>query len=81
MVHPLVQELAHMSQRAKQVCGEHFMAKGAIKAFGIGILRRLAGLNPVHDNALLLKSLAQVGTDELGSVIRAQLREETMTVD
>jgi hypothetical protein len=79
--HPFIHELAHMGQRAKQVGVEQFAAKRAVEAFDIGILSQLAGLNLVQDNAMLLKPLAQTGTDKFGSVVRAQLRGAAMALD
>jgi hypothetical protein len=43
--HPLLHEMAHMGQRAEQVSVEQLVAKQAVKAFDIGVLRRLTGLN------------------------------------
>jgi hypothetical protein len=47
VVPPLVDQLAHKGQRAKQVGVEQFAAKRAVEALDVGMLRRLAGLNLV----------------------------------
>ena len=81
VVHPLVYELAHVGQRAKQVRVEQLTAKRAVEALDISILGRLARLNPVQGNALLLALLAQADTDELGPVVGAQLHGRAMALD
>ena len=63
------------------MCVEQFAAKRAIEAFGVSVLRRLAGLNPVYGNILLLTLLAQPGTDKLGTIIRPQLRGAPMVLN
>jgi hypothetical protein len=45
------------------------MAKRAVKALVIGDLGKLACLNSVQDNALLLTPFAQAGTDKFGAII------------
>ena len=72
--HPLVYELVHVGQQAKQVGVEQFAAKRTVEAFNIDVLSRLARLNPVQGNTLLLTPLAQTGADKLGPVVSAQLR-------
>ena len=52
---------------------EQFTAKRDVEAFDVGILRRLAGLNPVQGNALGLVPLAQPSAVQLQAIIRAQL--------
>jgi hypothetical protein len=44
-------------------------------------LSRLAGLNPVQDNALRLAPLPQPDADELGALVREQLRGQAVIVD
>jgi hypothetical protein len=81
IVPPLVHQLAYVGQRAKQVGVEQFAAKRAVEAFDVRILRRLAGLNPVQNNTLLLRSLARFGAAKLRAVIGAQLRGATRALD
>lgn len=79
--HPFVHELAHVGQRAKQVGVEEFAPKRAVEAFDIGVLRRLAGLNPVQSNALLLTPFPQTGANKFRSIVGAQLHGSTMALD
>lgn len=60
-----------MGQQAKQMCVEQFTAKRAVEAFDVGILRRLAQLNPVQDNTLLLTPLAQFSAAKFRAVASA----------
>ena len=71
---PLGPELAHVGQRAKQVRVEQFTAKRAVEAVDIGVLSRLARLNPVQGTALLRTLLAQPGAATGRAVVGAQLR-------
>jgi hypothetical protein len=57
-----------MSQRAKQVSVEQLAAKRAVEAPNVCILCRLARLNPVQGNALLLAPLGQPGVDKFGAI-------------
>jgi hypothetical protein len=47
VVHPLLDELAHVDQRAKQMCIKQLAAKRAVEALDGGFLGRFAGLNSV----------------------------------
>lgn len=79
--HPLVHQLAHVGQRAKQVGVEQLAAKLAVKAFYVSVLGRIVGLNPVQGDALRLTPLGQPGTDEPGAIVRAQLRGPAVVLD
>jgi len=81
VVQPLLHELPHIGQRAEQVGTEQLPAKRAVKASEVGILGRLAGLDSVQSNVLLLTSLTQPGAAKLWSIISPWLRELAMLVD
>lgn len=70
-----------MVQRAKQVGVEQFSAKRAVEAFDVGILGRLAGLNPVQGNALRLAPFAQARADGFGAIVLTQLRRPAMALN
>lgn len=53
VMHPLVHELTHVGQRAKQVGVEQLAAERAIDALDVGILGGITGLNPVRGNTYL----------------------------
>lgn len=71
IAHQLVHELAHVGQRTKQMGVEQFTSKRAVEAFDIGVLRRLARLNPMQGNALLFRPLVQFGADKFRAIVRA----------
>lgn len=71
IVLPLVHQLVHVGQRAEQMNVEQFAAERAIEAFDISVLCRLAGLNPVQGNVLLLKPLAHFGADKFRAIVGA----------
>ncbi|GAB3828600.1 hypothetical protein GCM10028821_14280 [Hymenobacter jeollabukensis] len=81
VVPPLVDELAHMGQRAKEIGVEQFAAKCPVGAFDIRIRRRLAEWNPVQSKTPLFTPFALFGANKFKAVVGAQLRGEAIALD
>ena len=70
-VTPVFGHTADFSKRGEHVAVQHFGAEGAVKAFDVGVLGRLAVQDTHQLDVLPLCSLLQRGADELRVVVHA----------
>ena len=68
---PIVDHAAHMAQTGKPLLRQAFVAKAAIEAFDVGILRWLAWLNEAMLDSALSRPRLHHAPCELGAVVVA----------
>src|SRR5437868_12532996 len=71
-VPPVFGHAANLLQTREDIAVQNFRAIRAVKSFDIGILCRLAGLDELQLDAVLLCPLSQRMTDEFGAVVGSQ---------
>jgi hypothetical protein len=70
-VDPSGGDVADFVQRIEQVCAEDFLAVGAVEAFDVGILIRLARLYESQLDILFLTPIGERLAGQLGAVVAA----------
>ena len=67
--HPPVRGLANVFKACEQVVVQHFLAEGAVEAFDVGVLVRLAGLDVLDGHAIGFGPLREWLAQELRAIV------------
>src|SRR5882762_3848917 len=78
---PVLGHAPNLIERSEDVAVQHFGAEGAVEAFDVGILGRLARLDVDQFNDVASSPLAKGGTDEFRAVVQAQASRRTAQFD
>lgn len=76
-VQPLVSQLAHLLERAKEIQVEYLGTIHPVETFDISILGGLTGLDEVLPDMMFLSPLHQRRRDELRPIVDANLLADT----
>jgi hypothetical protein len=60
--------LAHFGKRAEEISIEHLISKALVEAFDVPVLHRLAGLDVMEADLVLVAPSDELGIDEFGAL-------------